>query len=247
MSRFCTRDEPLISVITAVRNGARYLEETIASVITQPYGNMDYIIIDGGSTDGTVDIIRKYEHRLARWITGSDAGVYDAMNKGWELANADSYTLFLGAGDQILSLPDNLGQYGAADVVYGEVAMGKTRIFQPRSDWHLKMYNSLHHQALLVHKSQHIAPPFDIRYRTYADFDFNQRLKKNGARFAYAESFRAYALPGGISDNASFRESLAIIRKNFGLFWSCAAFIGYLGVKYLPLAKQLRPFATVKR
>ncbi len=96
---------PLITVITVVYNGAKYLEDTIKSVINQTYPNVEYIIIDGGSTDGTIDIIKKYEDYIDYWVSEPDRGIYDAMNKGWSLANDDSRILFLGAGDMVKSFP----------------------------------------------------------------------------------------------------------------------------------------------
>lgn len=74
---------PLITVITVVYNGDKYLEETILSVINQTYPNVEYIIIDGGSTDGTIDIIKKYEHAIDYWVSEKDKGMYDALNKGF--------------------------------------------------------------------------------------------------------------------------------------------------------------------
>ncbi|MBD3842980.1 MAG: glycosyltransferase, partial [Campylobacterales bacterium] len=72
-------DKPLISIITVVYNGEKYLEETIQSVINQTYDNVEYIIIDGGSNDGTLDIIKKYEDRIDYWVSERDKGIYDAM------------------------------------------------------------------------------------------------------------------------------------------------------------------------
>src|ERR1035441_4022044 len=74
-------DHPLFTVVTAVFNGAETLETTIQSVLCQTYKNVEYIIIDGGSTDGTLDIIRKYEHGIDFWLSEPDKGVYDAFNK----------------------------------------------------------------------------------------------------------------------------------------------------------------------
>ena len=90
--------DPLISVITVVFNGAATLENTILSVIGQAYKNVEYIIIDGGSTDATLDIIRMYEDNIDYWASEKDAGIYDAMNKGIALAKGD-YIGMLNADD----------------------------------------------------------------------------------------------------------------------------------------------------
>ncbi|WP_219995008.1 glycosyltransferase family 2 protein [Thermodesulfovibrio sp. Kuro-1] len=89
---------PLITVITVVLNGEKYLEQTIQSVINQTYPNVEYIIIDGGSTDGTLDIIKKYEDYIDYWVSEKDRGIYDAMNKGVKVA-LGSWIGFLGSGD----------------------------------------------------------------------------------------------------------------------------------------------------
>ena len=80
---------PLVSIITVVYNGEKYLEQTIQSVINQTYKNIEYIIIDGGSTDGTLDIIKKYENNISYWISEPDNGLYDAMNKGIGIAKGE--------------------------------------------------------------------------------------------------------------------------------------------------------------
>ena len=93
---------PLVSVVTVVFNGEKYLEETIQSVINQTYDNVEYTLIDGGSTDGTVDIIRKYEDKIAYWISEPDNGIFDAMNKGADKATGE-YIYYLNAGDVFYS------------------------------------------------------------------------------------------------------------------------------------------------
>ena len=75
-------DAPIISVITVCYNVASSIEKTMLSVLNQTYKNLEYIIIDGNSTDGTVDIIKRYAERLTFWISEPDNGIYDAMNKG---------------------------------------------------------------------------------------------------------------------------------------------------------------------
>ena len=90
--------KPLVSILTAVFNGAQFLEETIQSVLNQDYGNIEFIVIDGGSTDGTQDVIRQYEHAIDYWISEPDSGISDAFNKAVLLSSGD-YLNFQGAGD----------------------------------------------------------------------------------------------------------------------------------------------------
>lgn len=235
-----------ISVITVVRNGARHLEETIQSVIDKKTKfKLDYLIIDGGSTDGTVDIIKSYARQITFWVSELDSGIYDAMNRGWVAAADGSFILFLGAGDRLISLPDNMDYYGCNDVLYGNVLIGENKVFTARAGYHLKLYNSLHHQALLVNKACHPGAPFNTSYRLYADFDFNQRLMKSGARFVYSPQFIAYAHPGGLSDQQDFSESLRIIMNNYGILWMLLALGGSIAMKVFPLLKKLRPFQEV--
>jgi glycosyltransferase involved in cell wall biosynthesis len=92
---------PKVTIITAVYNAQKYLEECIVSVINQSYPNFEYIIIDGGSTDDSVDIIKKYQHRIKYWKSEPDRGIYDAWNKGLSQAEGD-WISFVGADDQLL-------------------------------------------------------------------------------------------------------------------------------------------------
>ncbi len=90
--------KPLISIITVVYNGEKYLEETIQSVINQTYDNVEYIIIDGGSTDGTLDIIKKYEDRIDYWVSEKDSGIANAFNKG-VISSTGNWLVMLNSGD----------------------------------------------------------------------------------------------------------------------------------------------------
>ena len=91
-------NKPLMSIVTVVFNGKEHIEKTINSIINQTYPKIEYIIIDGGSTDGTVDIIRNYEHSISYWVSEPDKGISDAFNKGIKLATGD-YINFQGDGD----------------------------------------------------------------------------------------------------------------------------------------------------
>lgn len=237
-----------LSIVTVVKNGAPHLEETILNVLEhQSRRALDYLIIDGGSSDGSVEIARRYADRLYHFVSEPDQGIYHAMNKGWAAARADSLILFLGAGDRLVSLPDDLGPFcrDQYDLVYGDVLMGEHRIFKGGDGWRLRLYNTLHHQALLVPKGIHPDPPFDTGLSIYADFDFNQRLFKRGARFHYCPQLLAYARPGWVSDRQDCAESLRVIRRNFGFFWVLLARLGRLALRLIPFLNRLRPFREV--
>lgn len=213
---------PWITVITVVRNGAGQLERTIDSVLSCGYAYLDFIIIDGGSSDGTVDVIKRYADRLAFWTSEPDSGIYDAMNKGWMAARPESRILYLGAGDRLLLLPHDMNSFAPTDVVYGDVEL-EARVFRGSAGFALRCNNTLHHQALLVPKMLHPDPPFDLAFSVYADFDFNQRLLKRGARFVYSAELRGYALPDGLSSRKAHGETLAVVAKNYGMCWSVFA------------------------
>ena len=216
----------LVTVVTVVFNAEKYLEDTIQSVINQSNQNIEYIIIDGGSTDGTVDIIKKYQDRIKYWVSEADRGIYDAMNKGWSAAEDDSYILFLGAGDRIEQLPD-LSKHDGCKSIFGNVKLGSDRLYRSTADFRIRLGNTLHHQALLIHKSVHINPPFNLAYKAYADYEFNVRLYNQGVKFIFDDSFLSYALPGGLTEKFHTEESQLIIRNNFGNFWKLMSSLYY--------------------
>jgi glycosyltransferase involved in cell wall biosynthesis len=217
---------PIISIITVSYNNENTIEATIKSVIELNSIKADFIVIDGGSTDGTVNILKKYEGYLTYLVSEPDNGIYDAMNKGWLQAKNNSYVLFLGAGDLLVDMPD-IESFNKADIIAGSVQIGSKFLFKPKTDIRLRLGNTLHHQALFIKKDLHIAPPFNLLYGTYADFDFNQRLIKAGHKIYIDSHFKGYALEGGLSTKFDKKQSLAIVRKNFGWFYMMLAIIYY--------------------
>ena len=116
-------DKPLVSVITIVFNGHKHLEQTIQSVLNQSYDNVEYIVIDGGSTDGTLDIIKKYEHAIDYWVSEPDSGISDAFNKGI-IASTGKWVNFMNCADTFAS-PDAVEDFIShvdynADVIFGK-------------------------------------------------------------------------------------------------------------------------------
>jgi len=119
-------DKPLISIITVVFDGEKYLEQTIQSVINQTYDNIEYIIIDGDSTDRTLDIIRKYEDKIAYWISEKDEGIGDALNKGIKLSSGEIIGMihsddYYASKDVVCSVVNEFNKYQDIKAIYGIV------------------------------------------------------------------------------------------------------------------------------
>lgn len=116
---------PKISVITIVRNGEQFIGQTIESVLKQRYAGLEYIIIDGGSTDGTVDIIKSHASGIAKWVSEKDDGIADAFNKGLSFSTGD-YVLFLNADDALANaetlerVAGEIAKNGSPTLLYGD-------------------------------------------------------------------------------------------------------------------------------
>ena len=203
-------DKPLISIITVVFNGEKYLEGTIQSVINQTYDNVEYIIIDGGSTDGTVDIIKRYEGKIDYWISGKDSGIYDAMNKGVlettgdiiGIINSDDYYENSIFTQVIKSYQEN----GKPDIMYGNLVLidevkEKKRISIP-SEYKLNRKMSLNHPTCFVKKTLYNEKLFNISYKICADYDLILHLKKVKKSFLYINKTISYMRIGGISSTS---------------------------------------------
>ncbi|HEX8608911.1 MAG TPA: glycosyltransferase family 2 protein, partial [Pedobacter sp.] len=117
--------QPKLSVITIVYNNVKDIERTMLSVLNQSYPNIEYILIDGASNDGTQAVIGRYRNQLAFFLSEPDQGIYDAMNKGLALATGD-YVLFMNSGDEIYApetVRDVFETDDSADIYYGETEM----------------------------------------------------------------------------------------------------------------------------
>jgi len=221
-----------LTIITVCYQSAPSLERTIANVATVKREGIAYLVIDGDSTDGTRELLQHNNDVVDRWVSEPDSGIYEAMNKGWGLADPESRVLFLGAGDRILSLPGDLSGYAEDEIVYGDVMIGE-RHFHSVADYRLRFSNTLHHQALMVPKRLHPEPPFNCAYPVYADYDFNLRLLKMGARFVCDSELVGYAEPGGVSVDRQHEENFVIVKNNFGVG------IALLSVSFLAFRKML--------
>ena len=196
-----THFHPKFSLITVTYNAGAVLEDTIQSIITQTYKNVEYILIDGASTDNTMRIIERYRHHIHTVVSEPDQGLYDAMNKGLSLATGD-YVCFLNAGDCLHEDDTLLGMVHSVaasheapcppDVLYGDTALVDSeghflRMRRLTPPEHLT-WKSFRHGMLVCHQAffarRAIAPHYDLRYRFSADFDWCIRVMKQ-ARYLH--------------------------------------------------------------
>ena len=196
-----THFHPKFSLITVTYNAGAVLEDTIQSIITQTYKNVEYILIDGASTDNTMRIIERYRDHIHTVVSEPDQGLYDAMNKGLSLATGD-YVCFLNAGDCLHEDDTLLGMVHSVaasheapcppDVLYGDTALVDSeghflRMRRLTPPEHLT-WKSIRHGMLVCHQAffarRAIAPHYDLRYRFSADFDWCIRVMKQ-ARYLH--------------------------------------------------------------
>jgi glycosyltransferase involved in cell wall biosynthesis len=215
-------NNPLISIITVVYNGVATLEQTILSVINQTYENIEYIIIDGGSTDGTVDIIKKYEKHFAYWVREPDKGIYDAMNKGIDKATGE-WINFMNSGDWFYSecVLSNIFENGEnvySDIIYGAVycnLKGKIVHIKPKKLKNIKKEIPFCHQASFVKRN--IIPYFDTKFKISADYDMFYKLYSKEYVFKEVNFDMVFYDGNGFSYNNFILHSIEkfIIRKQY--------------------------------
>lgn len=222
---------PTVSIITVVLNSKEYLKKTIESVRHQTFKDYEFIVIDGGSKDGTLEIIRENTDVISKWLSEKDNGIYDAMNKGMKLATGE-YLWFLNAGDIIFSettLSELFSTLKDFDVIYGDTELinnegksfGLRQLKRPPENLTWKsMINGMvvTHQSLIVKRS--IAPPYDTRYKYVADIDWLIKVLKNSKRIFNSRLILSKFLLGGFSRKntlPSLLERFRILCKYFNI------------------------------
>jgi glycosyltransferase involved in cell wall biosynthesis len=197
----------ILTVITIVRNAEKYIERTITSVLAQTYPNINYIVIDGASTDGTLAIVNRYRHRIATIISEPDSGIADAWNKGLGLAKGQVIGL-LNAGDEYA--PDAASKAVAAlssglDLVYGDtdlVADEGGILRHNRGRFSLWFYSGgfgfYHPSCFATRALYERVGGFNTRLRYAMDSDWIARAAMGGARIGHAV-VRARMVDGGVS------------------------------------------------
>lgn len=225
---------PKFSIITVTYNAGKVLEDTIQSVVFQTYRNVEYIIVDGGSKDNTLDVVHKYQERISKVISEPDKGLYDAMNKGIRMATGD-YLCFLNAGDELhenetlQKIVHTLKGKEFPDVIYGETAiideeghfLHMRRLSTPEH-LHWKSFKQgmlVCHQAFFARRELALANPYDLQYRFSADFDWCIRIMKQSKDLHNTYlTIIDYLNEGMTTQNhkASLKERFRIMTKHYG-------------------------------
>jgi glycosyltransferase involved in cell wall biosynthesis len=187
-------NHPLITIVTVVFNDAEHIESTILSVLSQSYRNIEYIVVDGNSCDGTKDIIEKFKDGISLYISEVDKGVYDAMNKGALYASGE-WIMYLNSGDRLSTaetikkiFEGNSLYLANIDVLYSDViALHGDKSFYVKSNCLNKFWRGLpfSHQSNFVRVFLAKKYPFNLCYKICADYDFLYSLYKNNCKFMY--------------------------------------------------------------
>jgi len=218
--------DPLVSIITVVFNGKNHIEKCIKSVLSQTYKNIEYIIIDGASTDGTLSIINKYATKITQLVSEKDTGIYNAMNKGLKLAkgeiiaivNADDYYY-----SDTIQLVVNHFNNTKTDVVYGDI--NKLRTINNKNYFKKAVPNislmeqtmPIFHPATFVKKQVYnTVGGFNEKYKLSADYDFIYKVYKAGFKFNYLpKTLTVFSIDGASSTNCtSYKEGFQILKSH---------------------------------
>ena len=207
----------LVSIITVVYNNVDMIEDTIKSVTSHDLNTFEYVIIDGGSTDGTIAIINKYLDQIAVFVSEPDKGIYDAMNKGISLSSGQ-FIGFINCGDKLLALPlQEIANNSGSFINCFPVSLSSGSVMFPSNGSLLKVRNTLPHQGCFYKKSDDLI--YDTKYKIFSDFNLNQNAYKNKQRISVFDSpVVAFHDEGGVShDKRNSKEIFEVVKANYGL------------------------------
>ena len=209
----------LVSIITVVYNCADIIEETIKSVVCHDLNTFEYIIIDGGSTDGTVEIINKYLDKIDVFVSEPDKGIYDAMNKGISLSSGE-FIGFINGGDKLLDLPlKEIANSSDSFINCFPVLLSSGSVMFPSNGRLLKVRNTLPHQGCFYKNSDDLF--YNTKYKIFADFNLNQNAYKSKQRISvFVRPIVAFHDEGGVShDKGNSKEIFKVVKANYGVYF----------------------------
>lgn len=222
---FGTHKLPRITVCIVVYNGRQHISDALASVTNQSYSDLELIVVDGGSTDGTLEVLKEYAGKISKLVSEPDGGIYDAMNKACAIANGN-WLLFLGCDDTLLGSLETIAQRltNHSTVYYGNVVIRSTgRTYGGRFSRYRLMQSNICHQAIFYPRAIYKANSYTEKYRLLADYEYNLRLIGSGVKFEYMNIDVAIFNAAGAStagDPDFEADKLSIIRRNFGSAWA---------------------------
>lgn len=246
--------KPLITIITVCYNASSTIEQTILSVINQTYSNIEYIIIDGNSTDGTVDTIKKYENKISHWISEPDKGIYDAMNKGIKSATGE-WINFMNSGDTFYSntiLNEIfLNSVFSCDVIYGNTnyIYSNGNVIKKAGKITSKKYMPFTHQSSFVKTSLLKSFGFDCQYKICADRNFFYQLYLNKKKFKQIDyiisNYEAEEGISSINTNILYLEIGKIENKTSNIIWRINYFIRSIYNRISQNLREILPMSIV--
>ncbi len=209
-----------ISIISPIFNCANNIEKSIQSVLNQTYKNIEYIIIDGGSTDGTTEIIKKYETYIAYWCSEKDTGIYDAMNKGISKSSGD-WLYFLGSDDYLINsqVLYNISNYFNTEfkVVFGDVILPNKTVIKSKFSLNTLLNNTICHQGAFYSKELFINWRYNIKFKIMGDYELNLIIYLKKLKVKRVNMIIAFYSTNGISSkllNEGFMETNKIRSKH---------------------------------
>ena len=243
-----------ISIVTVVYNSVDQIETTILSVLNQSYPKIQYIIIDGGSTDGTLDILEKYRNQIDLIISEPDKGIYDAMNKSVNYCKGE-WLNFMNSGDifdstEIIEQIFNSNTTDEFNIIYGKhkVAYGN-KIISKKSNPVNELWKgmTIQHQSIFIRKSILEEYPFNTNYKFAADFDILYYCYKKGYQFKFINKFVSIVASNGVSELNSVKtysefKKIALFHENSNINLSKYYNNLILKRKFIRFMKEKLPF-----
>lgn len=249
-----SNNNPLVSIITVCYNSEKYIKCTIISVLKQTYNNIEYIIIDGESTDGTTDIIKVFEPRFNRrmkWISEKDNGIYDAMNKGIKLAKGEIIGIINSddwyEDDTVEVVVNCFKKNSEVELVHGDMAKYNSKdnlvtIYGERKSSFLfaEKVPYSHPTCFVKKEVYNIVGAFDVDFKTAADYDFMLRIIKSKIKTIYVDKVLANFRMVGVTSSSKYppiNQVFKILKKNNYNY--CLIFFGILSRLSMSIFKYL--------
>lgn len=221
---------PKISIGIVVYNGIGHIKDTLDSIVKQSYKNIELVVVDGNSTDGTRDVLAEYSEHISVLVSESDNGIYDAMNKVCKLATGD-WLLFMGCDDLLFDVLEKTTQkmLDPNSLYYGDVIFRSSgEIYGGEFSKHRLARKNICHQALFYPRSVYKTYSYNLKYKIWADYDYNIRVIGNGAPFHYLDSIISMFNEDGRSkpgDSDFEKIKLTLIHESFGMTYMISGFL----------------------